>query len=165
VGHHAGDDRGLCCGAGLEAAHSALAEAEKRQRLPDDYTDITEGLFASVKRRIKRKLLGNFKQAYVDVLSRQQSAFNRHILAALQELAECAALLDHAAATGSRSLAAQTQEVMGGDKVEGVTALLQSLLAELAENRRRVTALEARLERLEARRFRKKRHSDGGSRP
>src|SRR5207244_2785670 len=45
---------------------------------------------------IKRKLLGNFKHAYVDVLSRQQSAFNTQLLSAVRELAECCATLDHA---------------------------------------------------------------------
>jgi glycosyltransferase involved in cell wall biosynthesis len=85
-----------CCGPLLEVAASDLAEAERLQRLPDDYVDVTEGLLASLKRRIKRKLLGNFKHAYVDVLSRQQSAFNRQILAALAELTECCATLDHA---------------------------------------------------------------------
>ncbi len=46
--------------------------------------------------KIKRKLLGNFKQAYVDVLSRQQSACNARLLEAVQELTECCATLDHA---------------------------------------------------------------------
>ena len=51
--------------------HASLAEAAGRQELPDDYTDVTEGFLSSLKRRLKRKLLGNFKHAYVDVLSRQ----------------------------------------------------------------------------------------------
>jgi glycosyltransferase involved in cell wall biosynthesis len=85
-----------CCSAVLEAASADLAEAQRLQRLPDDYLDVTEGLLASLKRRLKRKLLGNFKHAYVDVLSRQQSAFNRQILSVLAELAECCASLDHA---------------------------------------------------------------------
>jgi glycosyltransferase involved in cell wall biosynthesis len=85
-----------CCGLALEAAQAALVEAERLRQLPDDYTDVTEGAFASLKRRIKRKLLGNFKRAYVDVLSRQQSACNAQLLSALRELAECCATLDHA---------------------------------------------------------------------
>jgi O-antigen biosynthesis protein len=85
-----------CCGPALETAQAALVEADRLQRLPDDYTDVTEGAFAALKRRIKRKLLGNFKHAYVDVLSRQQSAFNRQLLDAVRELAECCATLDHA---------------------------------------------------------------------
>jgi glycosyltransferase involved in cell wall biosynthesis len=85
-----------CCGPALEAAQAALVEAERLRQLPDDYTDVTEGALASLKRRIKRKLLGNFKHAYVDVLSRQQSACNAQLLSALRELAECCATLDHA---------------------------------------------------------------------
>jgi glycosyltransferase involved in cell wall biosynthesis len=85
-----------CCGPQLEHIAADLAEASRLQRLPDDYLDVTSGLLASLKRRLKRKLLGNFKLAYVDPLSRQQSAFNRQILAAVQELAECCATLDHA---------------------------------------------------------------------
>jgi glycosyltransferase involved in cell wall biosynthesis len=80
----------------LELIQTALAEAQRLQRLPDDYLDVTEGWFARWKRWIKRKLLGNFKNAYVDVLSRQQSAFNRQILTGLLELAECVATFQHA---------------------------------------------------------------------
>ena len=72
----------------LEEIRKCLVEASQLQRLPDDYIDITEGRLAKWKRWIKRKLLGNFKHAYVDVLSRQQTAFNRQVLAILQELAE-----------------------------------------------------------------------------
>jgi hypothetical protein len=84
------------CAPLLETVASDLTEANRLQRLPEDYVDVSEGLLAGLKRRIKRKLLGNFKNAYVDVLSRQQSAFNRQVLTALQELAECCATLDHA---------------------------------------------------------------------
>jgi hypothetical protein len=82
----------------LTAVNSSLAEAERRQRLPDSYLDVTEGVFARSKRWIKGKLLGNFKHAYVDVLSRQQSGFNRAVLVALQEMSEGSSLLDHAQA-------------------------------------------------------------------
>jgi hypothetical protein len=37
---------------------------------------------------VKQKLLHNFRAAYVDVLSRQQSRFNRRVVDALAELAE-----------------------------------------------------------------------------
>jgi glycosyltransferase involved in cell wall biosynthesis len=80
----------------LDEIRTALAEASCCQRLPDDYTDVTEGRFAKWKRWIKRKLLGNFKHAYVDVLSRQQSRFNQQILTALTELADYCATLEHA---------------------------------------------------------------------
>ena len=75
---------------------AALVEAQQLQRLPDDYTDVTGGRFARWKRWIKTKLLGNFKRGYVDVLSRQQSQVNRHMMVALQHLTECCATLDHA---------------------------------------------------------------------
>src|SRR5207253_4990093 len=87
-----------CCASSLSAVHAALAHAADKQSLPDGYIDVTQGCLASLKRRIKRKLLGNFKHAYVDALSHQQSTFNQHVLTALQELAECCALLDHARA-------------------------------------------------------------------
>jgi hypothetical protein len=64
------------------------------QQLPADYVDVTEGAFASVKRLIKRKALQNFKHAYVDVLSRQQSQVNGHLVLMVQQLAECCAMLD-----------------------------------------------------------------------
>jgi hypothetical protein len=66
------------------------------QKLPEDYRDVTQGALAGLKLRIKRKLLGNFKKAYVDVLSRQQSACNQHLLEAVQTLTDCCATLDHA---------------------------------------------------------------------
>jgi hypothetical protein len=81
----------------IDNIRSALMEAMVCQQLPDDYTDVTEGRFAKWKRWIKRKLLGNFKHAYVDVLSRQQSRFNQQILTALTELADYCATLEHAA--------------------------------------------------------------------
>jgi hypothetical protein len=80
----------------LEALQTALVELHRLQRLPDHYADVTQGRFASLKRWIKRKLLGNFQRAYVDVLSRQQSAFNQETLTALSELAECLAMLQSA---------------------------------------------------------------------
>jgi len=103
-----------CCAAALETARAALVEANRLQRLPDDYTDVTEGLFAAWKRRVKRKLLGNFKHAYVDVLSRQQSAFNRQLLGAVGELAECCATLDHAV----HVLLQRVAELEGRRKIE-----------------------------------------------
>jgi hypothetical protein len=84
------------CGLLLDTVQNDLAEADRLQHLPDDYLDVTQGALAKIKRRIKHKLLHNFKVAYVDVLSRQQSAFNRQVLSVVQELAECCALLDHA---------------------------------------------------------------------
>jgi glycosyltransferase involved in cell wall biosynthesis len=124
-----------CCAPLLDAAAAALVEADRLRRLPDDYTDVTQGLLASWKRRIKRKLLGNFKHAYVDVLSRQQSAFNRALLTAVQELAECCATLEHA--------------VRLGQHVDPQSALVHELSQQLAESRACCAALEERLARLE----------------
>ena len=80
----------------VEEIRKCLVEASRLQKLPDDYTDITEGRLAKWKRWIKRKLLGNFKHAYVDVLSRQQSRFNQQVLTVLTELADYCATLEHA---------------------------------------------------------------------
>ncbi len=85
-----------CCAPLLAQAETALVEAQRLQRLPDNYTDVTLGWLAHCKRWIKRKLLGNFKYAYVDVLSHQQSAVNAQLVTAVRELTECCATLDHA---------------------------------------------------------------------
>jgi glycosyltransferase involved in cell wall biosynthesis len=131
-----------CCTPLLDAVQGALVEAGRVQQLPDDYIDVTEGFLAGLKRRIKRKLLNNFKRAYVDVLSRQQSAFNRQVLTALQELAECCATLDHAGqGSGNR-------EEKGLDHW---TDLVQELINQLAASQQRCADLEERLGRLEAR--------------
>jgi glycosyltransferase involved in cell wall biosynthesis len=118
----------------LDAVQTALVEAERLHRLPDDYTDVSEGLLASWKRRIKRKLLGNFKLAYVDVLSRQQTTFNQEILKAVQELAECFAAIDHVGPPSSP---------------RGITPGVEELLRQLAESRAQCAALEERLRKLE----------------
>lgn len=80
--------------AALEETANALAEAHRLQQLPDTYADLTQGRLAPFKAWVKRKLLGNFKHAYVDVLSRQQSAVNRHLLDVLQELVEYCTTLE-----------------------------------------------------------------------
>jgi glycosyltransferase involved in cell wall biosynthesis len=80
----------------LEAAQSALAEAYQRQTLPADYLDVTEGRFSRVKRWLKQKLLNNFKRAYVDVISTQQSEVNRRLVESVRQLTECCQALDQA---------------------------------------------------------------------
>lgn len=67
---------------------SLLAGADGTRQLPDGYVDVTLGRFARVKRWVKQKLLHNFKTGYVDVLARQQSEFNRLVLASLAELSD-----------------------------------------------------------------------------
>ena len=73
----------------LDMADAAVAVAEAHRALPLDYVDVTEGLFAPLKRWLKRKLLGNFKVGYVDVTTRQQAEVNRNLVDAVRQLAEC----------------------------------------------------------------------------
>lgn len=90
----------------LEDVARALAEAQRWQRLPDNYVDVTEGWFARCKRWCKRKLLGNFKHAYVDVLSRQQSHVNENLVLLCHSLAEHNAALEQALERVQEKLAA-----------------------------------------------------------
>jgi glycosyltransferase involved in cell wall biosynthesis len=108
------------CAVLLDSVQAALAEAHQRQCLPDDYVDITEGWFASWKKRAKRKLLGNFKHAYVDVLSRQQSQVNRELITAVQQLAECCATLDHAVRSLQERLARLESTIQEATVASGV---------------------------------------------
>jgi len=85
-----------CASSFLDCVQETLPITQQLQQLPSDYVDVTEGRFAPVKRWIKRKLLNNFKQAYVDGLSRQQSQVNGQMVVMIQQLAECCSLLDHA---------------------------------------------------------------------
>lgn len=80
----------------LQTVQTSLAKTHELQALPADYVDVTEGRLAGMKRLIKQKLLHNFKHAYVDVLSRQQSQVNAQVVVMIQQLAECCAMLDHA---------------------------------------------------------------------
>lgn len=105
-----------------------LLAAQAAQQLPDDYVDVSEGRFARVKLWIKRKLLHNFQHAYVNVLSRQQSAFNRQVLAALAEITDAQAAIAH-----------QARLTHGGAEVE-------ALKAELRDLRRRYRRLARRLD-------------------
>jgi glycosyltransferase involved in cell wall biosynthesis len=111
-----------------DVVQAPLAAAERLQSLPADYVDVTTGRFAALKRWLKSKLLNNFRRAYLDVLSRQQSAFNRQVLAVLNELVEWCARLEH-----------------GGGRTVTETVRSQWLAAE-----RRCAALEERVARLEA---------------
>ncbi|MBI2804573.1 MAG: glycosyltransferase [Planctomycetes bacterium] len=80
----------------LDAVRKALPQAHRLQKLPTDYVDVTEGTLAPVKRLIKRKLFHNFKHAYVDVVSRQQTQMNEKLVLMIQQLSECCEMLDHA---------------------------------------------------------------------
>jgi glycosyltransferase involved in cell wall biosynthesis len=140
----------------LETVQGAIAEADRQQRLPDDYLDVTEGLFARWKRKIKQKLLGNFKHAYVDVLSRQQSRFNGHILAAVQELAECIAVVDHLTRMRTEfedgrldRLREGIQRSLESGEANEVVMAFRELLDQLAESRKQGRDLEERVSALE----------------
>ena len=91
-----GDDAGAesCMSVFLDAIARTLPRTHQLQELPSEYVDVTEGAFAPVKRFLKRKVLHNFKHAYVDVLSRQQTQMNGNVVAMIQQLAECCTLLD-----------------------------------------------------------------------
>jgi len=157
AGLSAGDP---CCATSLQAVHQALRDAELHHCLPVEYLDVTQGFLARWKHWIKRKLLGNFKHAYVDVLSRQQSAFNRKTLSALQELAECCAVLDHALAAPhprpvcdeNQSGKAERPDVQNLPAVSAQaeeSAMLQHLLGELTAMQRRLAHLERRVRHME----------------
>ena len=113
----------------------ALRAALSAQELPADYTDVSLGRFARVKQWLKQKLLHNFKTAYVDVLSRQQSAFNRQVLTALAELGDGQSTLAHAVA-----IQPPRPALPDGD----------GLRAELRRLRRQGRRLRRRLARIEA---------------
>lgn len=66
---------------------TALERARSVHALPDSYVDVTAGVAARVKRWAKHKLTHNFRVGYVDVLSRQQTRFNREILQVLENMA------------------------------------------------------------------------------
>jgi len=123
----------------LDRLRSALAEVEKLQDLPDGYSDVSTGPFAKFKQQIKERLLHQFKTAYVDVLSRQQSEWNRQVGLVLHELAESVALLERSA------VAEQSSEK---------SSELSSLVARLRRGVRsavtKIESLEERIERLEA---------------
>ena len=64
-----------------------IKQAEQLWQLPDDYVDVSTGRFGRLKRWLKAKLLHNFRVAYVNAISRQQTRFNQKVLDAIAELA------------------------------------------------------------------------------
>lgn len=94
-----------------------LAEIQSLHRLPDDYVDVTLGWFAGFKKWLKRKCLGNFKHAYVDVLSRQQTRVNQKLLAVLQQVVEENARLKHAIETLREDLAQSRDDAEEADRI------------------------------------------------
>lgn len=105
-----------------------LAELHRLRTLPDDYVDVTHGPLAEWKRRIKRKLLHNFRTAYVDVLSQQQSRFNAVLVEILSELIE----------------GQTTRTEPDSDSAEKKT----NLVAEMRRLRRRLARLEKQVQLL-----------------
>jgi hypothetical protein len=125
----------------FDSIRSALSEAEIAAELPAGYADVSEGALAVWKHKIKRKLLHQFQTAYVDVLSRQQTAFNRAVLAVVQELVESNAMLE-------RSLVYDSAEPAPPGNLEEQVRLLG---AGVSETTARLIDLEQRLSRLLAR--------------
>jgi hypothetical protein len=82
----------------LQSVRQILAQAHRLERLPEDYVDVTEGKFSAAKRLIKRKLLNNFRRAYVDVGFRQQSALNQKLISVMNLLLESSSLQSNLAA-------------------------------------------------------------------
>lgn len=113
-----------CHGAGacLDTVQEILPRAHQLRQLPAEYVDVTEGALAPVKRFVKRKVLHNFKHAYVDVLSRQQSQVNGHLILMIQQLTDCCAVLNHAVAELHQRIDALESKIEtlseAGDSVE-----------------------------------------------
>ena len=124
-----------------DGVQAALTDADGLADLPAGYTDVTEGRFAAWKQAIKRKVLHQFQTAYLDVLSRQQTAFNRSVLSAVQELAECAATLERVVMD-----AAPPAESAEPD----LSAAIGRLNKRVRQAVGRIGELEKRLERLES---------------
>ncbi|HQR07101.1 MAG TPA: glycosyltransferase family 4 protein [Gemmatales bacterium] len=80
----------------LQSARSALSQAKRIENLPEDYVDVSEGKLAGLKRSLKRKLLNNFRKAYVDVAFRQQSDLNEKLIAVMSLLLETVSTQDTA---------------------------------------------------------------------
>jgi glycosyltransferase involved in cell wall biosynthesis len=147
------------CEALLDQVRLAVSAALAAQRLPDDYTEVGHGWLGALRVWIKRKLLGSFKRSYVDVLSRQQSEFNRLMLAAVQELSECCATLDHARPPSAAPAPATSPAGDVGNLAnpEVLRHMLRQLTDQLTEAREGFARLQERVASLEAGRGNKRR--------
>jgi hypothetical protein len=110
------EQSGSCASVFLDTVQATLPKTHELQQLPNDYIDVTEGRLAPLKRFVKRKLLHNFKHAYVDVMARQQSQVNGQVVLMIQQLAECCAMLDHAVAGLHRRLDALEAKLEDSDE-------------------------------------------------
>lgn len=115
------------------ALDPVLRSAQAAGELPTGYVDVSEGRLAALKRWVKRKLLHNFQAAYVDVLARQQTAFNGQVISALAELGD-----------GQAAIASS----METPKLGGASIDVQTELRRLRKNNRRLRRRLARLETL-----------------
>jgi glycosyltransferase involved in cell wall biosynthesis len=118
----------------LVSAQRVLVEAHAVKQLPEDYQDVTQGFLAKWKRVAKQKLLHQFRRAYVDVLSRQQSAFNDKLLTALCQL------LDACTALG---------QVVPNEEASASGQIVKRLLRQQRRTQRRLDELCRRLDELE----------------
>jgi hypothetical protein len=115
----------------------ALADGARMAQLPVGYREVSAGRLAWLKRWIKTRLLGGFQRGYVDVLSRQQSAMNRHLITAIAELG---ILTERLAAAKVH----QTAEPSPGSMpdIEQITAQLSDVRASIREMNSRLAELE-----------------------
>jgi glycosyltransferase involved in cell wall biosynthesis len=134
------------CAPLLDQVRLALTHAHGLQRLPDDYAEVGHGALGRFKRWLKAKLLGRFKRAYVDVLSRQQSEFNRQMMTAVQELSECCETLDHARGQTPRASSAGEDAATA----EVLRHLVRHLTEQLCETRQEFVRLQERVAQLES---------------
>lgn len=126
-------DSGMPDDMSLAEIGAQLAAVESLAELPASYVDISEGLLARWKQAVKRKLLHQFQVGYVDLLSRQQTAFNQQMLAVVQELMERFAMLSPATDPSTEMLRA-----------------VRRLNRRVVRMSRRMDELEQRLKALEA---------------
>lgn len=78
----------------VQSARSVLSQAKRLEQLPEEYVDVTEGKLASLKLMLKKKLLNNFRKAYVDVAFRQQSALNEKLITVMSLILETLSVQD-----------------------------------------------------------------------
>lgn len=116
-----------------------LRSAQATGDLPTGYVDVSEGRLATLKRWVKRKLLHNFQAAYVDVMARQQTAFNGQVISALAELGD-----------GQAAIASSMETPKLGGASEDVRNELRRLRKYNRRLRRRLARLESLVTRADA---------------
>lgn len=99
----------------MDEISQRLERAASLSQLPTGYVDVSEGWFAGLKRWIKRKILKQFQTAYVDVLARQQSAYNRAVADTIRDLTEQLAQLKEQLARVHDQLAVSAEQSVPRD--------------------------------------------------